>query len=120
VGSISFIQLGHIDYEHNSTSFSDQISHAKMCLSYHKEAIVSPISFVNLKDKYILFCIQRGSTHPNEQLLITIRAFELKIKVDEYFSSIKTQNKIISSLWILKASLSKTENSSVKLNNKET
>ena len=55
----------------------------------------------NFKDKYLLFCIQRGRTLLNEQLLITWGAFELKIKVDEYFSSIKTQNKIISSLWIL-------------------
>lgn len=49
----------------------------------------------------ILFCIQRGSALLTEQLLITLGAFELKIKVDKYFSSIKTQNKIISSLWIL-------------------
>lgn len=45
--------------------------------------------------------MQRCSTLLNEQLLITLGAFELKIKVDEYCSSIKTQNKIISSLWIL-------------------
>lgn len=55
----------------------------------------------NFKDKYILFCIQRGGTLLNEQLLITFGTFELKIKVDEYFGSIKTQNKIASSLWIL-------------------
>lgn len=48
-----------------------------------------------------MFRIQRGGTLVNKQLLITLGAFELKIKVDECFSSIKTQSKIISSLWIL-------------------
>lgn len=70
-------------------------------LFHHKEATVSPIILWNFKDNYILFCIQRGSTLLNKQLLISLEAFELKIKVDEYLGSIKTQRKIISSLWIL-------------------
>lgn len=55
----------------------------------------------DFKNKYILFYIQESSTLLSEQLLITLGAFELKIKVHEYFGSIKTQIKIISSLWIL-------------------